>query len=144
MPNAESQRLTDLLIEMKCMLHEQVKRRVTKQPLSAMQFHALAFIGRHTPLMRDLAETLTITAPSATALVNGLARLRLVTRRTDPKDQRVQRLDLTARGKKILQDRLQAVAEGMQEITHVLEPKELRVFTDLMEKIVASRVKHIS
>lgn len=139
MPNAESQQLTDQLIILARMLHEQMKRHVTKQPLSTMQLHALAFIERRHPLMRDLALCLTITPPSATSLVNGLVRSKLATRLPDPDDQRALRLTLTPHGKKALQDRLRAVAEGMQEITSVLRADELKTFTNLMKKIVVPR-----
>ncbi len=119
-------------------LHEQMKRRVTKQPLSAMQLHALAYIKHHRPAMHDLAERLTITPPSTTTLVHSLVGSSLVRRVTDLADKRSLRLELTPQGTKALQDRLQAVTEGLQEITGVFTPAELKTFTLLMEKLVAS------
>jgi DNA-binding MarR family transcriptional regulator len=142
MATPESRQLTHLLITLTRMLHEQIKRRVSKQPLSSMQVHALSLIDREAPLMRDLARELTITPPSATTLVGGLVRANLVTRVPDAKDHRALHLKLTTRGKQVLKQRLEAVAEGMEHVTNILKPSERKTFIRLMEKVVATRTHH--
>lgn len=144
MPNAESKQVTDLLITLNRMLHEQIKRRVSKQPLSSVQVHALALIERNKPLMRDLAQDLTITPPSATTLVNGLVRSKLVLRLPDPKDHRALHLKLTPHGTRVLKQRLEAVAEGMQNVMNSLKPHERKTFIRLMKKVVSTRIESSS
>lgn len=136
MPNAESKRLTGLLIALGRMLQEQMRRRSGPQTLSVVQLHALGFISsRERPLMRDLAARLRITPPSVTALVGGLARLKLIRRIPDKTDRRAWHLELTGRGRTVLRERLKIIAEGMQELTGVLSAGELKTFTSLMEKL---------
>ncbi len=138
MPSAESRHLTDLLMRLTRILHEQMKLRVTKRPLSLMQLHTLIVIERSRPSMHDLAHRLTITPPSTTTLVNGLVQSSLVRRLKDPRDKRTLHLELTPQGKKLLRDRLRMLAEGMQEATGALRADELRTFIALMERMVSS------
>jgi len=141
MSNTESRDLADLLITLTRVLHTQMKKRAIRQPLSMIQIHTMAYIVRNRPSMHELAQRLTITAPSATTLVNKLVRLKLVHRIPDPDDHRALHLELTKHGMSFLQQRLVIVTKGLQEITSVLHPNERRTFIRLLDKVISSHAK---
>lgn len=87
----------------------------------------LATLERSGPRrITELAASEGVTQPSMTSLVTGLARSGLVERRTDPGDQRVVLVALTAAGRSYLRRRRQAGAERFDRLMGKLSPGELR------------------
>jgi DNA-binding MarR family transcriptional regulator len=85
--------------------------------------------------MKDIAAYLSITAPSATSLVNALVKGGFVERRTDPRDKRALRVYLTKKGQKKLQE---AMKHGMQVLGELFAPlsaKDLKAFSGHLERI---------
>lgn len=132
--------VADLLLAFKQMLHRQVKHRGKAGTLSPSQVQALLFI-QQTPqtLMRDLSTCLAITPPSATALVTGLIQAGFLTRSIDLRDRRAIHLKLTTRGRKILDQRLQGVSQGLNVMMNALSPQESQQFIQLLKKIIDSK-----
>ena len=72
-------------------------------PLSPVYVGALYYVSGHPhPTMRDIAEYLCVTAPSASELVNELASKGLLVRHDDSGDRRVVRISLSPAGKAFL------------------------------------------
>ncbi len=87
------------------------------------------------PKMKDVADHLSITAPSATTLIGGLIRSGFVTSSTDRRDRRTSRLVLTAKGKNELR---RAVARGTRILNGLfaaLSKTELAAFTGALERL---------
>src|SRR4051812_18248025 len=69
-------------------------------PYSWMRVETLVYIRDHkAPSMTDIAGHLSITAPSATSLINALAKAGLVVRKRDQADKRASRISLTPAGR---------------------------------------------
>ncbi|NNM83726.1 winged helix-turn-helix transcriptional regulator [Candidatus Parcubacteria bacterium] len=101
-----------------------------------LRIETMKFIGMHDrSKMKDIADYLSITAPSATSLVSGLVESGLVMGRTDQHDRRASQLILTAKGKAELR---KAIAHGLRLISplfSVLSKAELAALTRALEKI---------
>lgn len=81
-----------------------IKSRLQRAlPLSFAQYQTLSFVAqRARPGMQDVARHFKITAPSATFLVDELARGGLLSRRANRNDRRKIELALTSKGKGVL------------------------------------------
>lgn len=105
-------------------------------PSTWLQIETVKFIfDHHAPSMKDVAEYLSITAPSASALVRELERHGFITSHADLKDRRVSRLTLTPKGKLKLK---KAVARGVQvggALFSALSDEELAAFSKTLERI---------
>jgi DNA-binding MarR family transcriptional regulator len=103
-----------------------------------LQMHALLIIEEHKGLtMKELAESLHVASPSATALVNRLVKLSWIERMPDPKNRKLVRVKLTEGGKKFLKRKHQKRREIMQELFQFLTPQEQETLASLNEKILA-------
>jgi len=81
-------------------------------PSTWLRIETMKFIADHNkPKMKDLADYLSITAPSATSLVNGLVKSGFVVCSTDRRDRRTSHLALTAKGKSELK---KSIASGLK------------------------------
>jgi len=101
------------------------------EPLSVPQFRALSFVARHAGCtVGDVATFLGVTMPTASALVDRLARTGLLQHDEDPVDRRRLRLRLTATGRVLLA----GIADGAQrDLAGRLvdcSPAELRALRD--------------
>ena len=86
------------------------------------QLEALEFIAnKEAPSMRDVALYLKIKAPSATSLVEELAREGFLRRSADPRDRRQVRLAVTDKGKRMLERMLH---ERKKILLSVISPLE--------------------
>lgn len=87
--------------------------------VSISQYRALVILASRGPQRPvDLAEALAIDPSTATRLCDRLVRKRLISRRRQGADRRAVRLDLTARGRQLVDS---VTARRRLEIEHVLE-----------------------
>lgn len=71
--------------------------------MTATQYHALRYIRLHdSPIAGELAEALQISNAAVTKLIDRLEKKGLVVRGSDPADRRAMRLQLSAKGRKIM------------------------------------------
>ena len=78
-----------------------IKRCIDRErgPLSLTQSEVLRFVEEHkSPTMRDIAQHLQITAPSATSLIAEMVAQAYLTRKNNPQDRREVHLLLTTVG----------------------------------------------
>jgi len=105
-------------------------------PSAWLYIEALKFVSDHrSPSMKELAAYFSITAPSATSLVRGLAKHGLVMHEADPRDRRVQRIVLTARGRARLAAKVRRGMRLFGELFSALSPAELASFTAALKRI---------
>lgn len=103
---------------------------------SYIQLQALAFISRQkNPIMKDVAEYLNITPPSATFLVNNLIKLDLVKRIYDKNDKRIIRLSISNKGKKELDMGFSKSKKHLKKKLSLLSTKERQNFISILKKI---------
>jgi DNA-binding MarR family transcriptional regulator len=74
----------------------------------------------------DLAETLGVSVPSMSRAVDGLVRKRLATRVEDAEDRRVRRVEITAKGKKLVDALIVVRQAGMETFAASLTAAQRR------------------
>jgi len=85
--------------------------------------------------MKDLAGFLGIAAPSATSLVNTLAKSELVYREADKTDRRIVRIIISKKGEKFLAAHKKFMAEKMRANLNKLSIEEQQRLEKILEKI---------
>jgi DNA-binding MarR family transcriptional regulator len=108
--------------------------------LSILQLHALIYVKEHEHAqMNEIAKHFKIELSSATSLVNKLCTMELVSRETDPQDRRLVRIQLTEKGKKLLQDAMEVRVKKIESMLSSLSEKDtnelLRIMETLNERI---------
>ncbi|HUY62509.1 MAG TPA: MarR family winged helix-turn-helix transcriptional regulator [Candidatus Paceibacterota bacterium] len=106
-------------------------------PSAWLRIETLKFIvDRREARVTDVAEYLSITAPSASSLIAGLATDGLIRRRPDSRDRRAALLSLTPKGKRALGVTIARGTRLLGEMFAPLSPAELREFTRTLERIL--------
>lgn len=104
-----------------------------KNIVNPQQMHAMFIIGEHGGItMKEFAQHLGITSPSATSLANRLVRMKWITRVTDPTNRRLVRLNMAAAGKKIMESAMQARAQAMHEVLSLLPVEDRKDFARVL------------
>jgi DNA-binding MarR family transcriptional regulator len=105
-------------------------------PTTWLRIETMKFIADHDkPKMKDIAEYLSITAPSATSLVGGLVKSGFVAHAADSRDKRTSRLTLTLKGSAELKRALVRGGKILGTVFETLSKKELIAFTHALEQI---------
>jgi DNA-binding MarR family transcriptional regulator len=105
-------------------------------PSTWLRIETMKFIAENDDSkMKDIAEYLCITAPSATSLVRGLIESGTVISRMDPSDRRASRLILTKKGKTELKKTIANGLKVFSSLFSVLSKAELTAFTQALERI---------
>jgi len=120
-----------------------VINRLTKEGLenekgspSYIQLQALSFISRQEkPIIKNLAEYLNITAPSATFLINNLIKLELVNRLHNTQDKRMVHLVISKKGKKELAKSFLKSKKHLYKKLSLLSARERKNFILILKKI---------
>jgi len=129
-----------LIFTINQLTHERLRDREFKQ--SPLQIVTLKFIElKRDPTMKDLAEFLFITPPSATSIANNLARCGMIERVADKADRRILRLKITDKGRGILKEADKFVMKNIGENFKVLNAKEQSQLISIIEKILKNIVK---
>jgi len=109
-------------------------------PFSMAQFKVLALISeKGSPTMKEVADLLYITSPSATAIINRLVETRELERIYDKKDRRIVRLRLTEKGKKSFVERREVVTARMSKVIESLNEKEKGDLANILTKIINTK-----
>jgi DNA-binding MarR family transcriptional regulator len=134
----QAENLTNQAISLMFSVNRIIKERHgTEQAksFSRLNLETLRYIKENNPLMKEIADYLCVTPPSATALINNLAEQNLVERVADQEDRRIVRLQITAHGKKELGDSIDDLAGRMKKILNVLDDKEKENLIRILQKI---------
>jgi DNA-binding MarR family transcriptional regulator len=108
--------------------------------LSAGRLSVLLLIERSAPERprpADLARRADVSRPTVTRLLDGLVRDGLVSRRADPDDGRARRVELTAAGRRLLQEVTPAHARRLSQLTRLLGDEDRRHLERLLERLRA-------
>jgi len=124
--------------------HLNKKHSLDLQKSSPLQIQTLGFIKKtKNPSMREVAEFLAITPPSATSLIDGMAKDKLIIRHFSSSDRRLVHLHITSRGQKMLEKGFKEMTAHMKEIFTCLSEKEKRQLISIYGKIYKFNNKNI-
>ena len=108
-------------------------------PSTWLRIETMKFILDHdAPKIKDVADYLSITAPSATSLVGGLVKSGFVAYAADTSDRRTSRLALTSAGKAELKSAIARGTKHLRGLFAALSDKELAAFSAALERIKGS------
>jgi len=125
-----------LFFSVKQIIRTHLAQGKKRNPSAWLRVETLKFIAdHHKPQMKDIADYLSITAPSTTSLVAGLVADGLVASHADPSDRRSSRLALTKKGKAELQKNMARGMRLLEELFSSLSKKELEDFTTALARI---------
>lgn len=107
-----------------------------KGSFNPLQIFALFVITEHDGLtMKELAQHLRITSPSATSMVNRLVRLGWVKRTADESNRKLVRVIVAPKGKKVFGSMMKHQAQSMGEILSILQPSEQKDFARILSHL---------
>lgn len=141
--SSKIQELTQLILALKKIL-PQADKSFTADPFTCLRVHVLEYILTHERTdMKDVADFLAITPPSATSLINRLARAGVISRVRDKSDRRKVLLKITTKGKTMLTKGKMHIEQHMGQMFSVLKNDELDQFIRLMKKLVEVHQKNV-
>ena len=106
--------------------------------VSFLQLVALRYIKEEKPLMKDIADFLTITPPSATSFVETLCQAGLATRFPDPDDRRAVRIAITKKGEENLEIGLEEMTKKMRKALEKLDRQEQENLVNILQKMISN------
>lgn len=110
-----------------------------KLGLSHAQVGMLFMLSYHQDAsVNQIADFLGVTKSAVTQLLEPLVDKRLVTRRSDPKDKRIARLSLSAKGRSQIRQIAKLKSAGLRSALISLEQKELVQLHNLLIKMSAA------
>jgi MarR family transcriptional regulator, transcriptional regulator for hemolysin len=114
-----------------------IEASLRKSGMTVTQWRALSVL-LHVPgaAPSDLARRLEIEAPSVTSLVNGMARKGWVKRSRSTADARVKRLSLTPKGRHLIEEMPEAMAEVEERMTAILSSSEIATLKRLLRTLI--------
>ncbi|UUZ78744.1 MarR family transcriptional regulator [Paenibacillus sp. P26] len=107
--------------------------------------HIHQSIEEHIEINRKfLEETMALSGPSVTNLLNGLEKSGFITRSSSPADGRSLRIDVTAKAKQFLSERSDAFSKSEEMITQGMSDAEKAMFVSLLTRAFENVDKQLS
>lgn len=132
-------RIISLIFTTSRLIREKSKGKEHPDPFSFLQFETLRYVAeKENPLMKDVADYLYITPPSATSLIDGLVTAKMLERNSDKNDRRIIRVSITPRGQKILDTGFSETANRMRRILTKLDEMDQKNLIEILEKLSRS------
>ncbi len=103
-----------------------------------LQMHALMIVSEQKGItMKELANSLHVSSPSATSLVNRLVKLRWVGRRRDPDNRKLVRLRILPVGSSMLRSKFRERQKVVRELFRLLSVDEQNTLAAIHEKLIS-------
>jgi DNA-binding MarR family transcriptional regulator len=100
------------------------------------QIETLKYLNEHkTPLMKDVADYLHITRPTATTLINSLVKSGNIKRIVDAKDRRAIKLEITQQGKRELKKTFTLMTKRSRDVLGKLSEVECNHLIEIFKKL---------
>ena len=138
--NSQISRIVSLIFTVRSLTHEKAIEKNNKNA-SFLQLITLRFIEYKKPTMKEVADYLTITAPSATSLINNLAKDGLIKREEEKGDRRIVLIVITQKGERHLKKGLEYLSQKIRKNLEVLSQKEQDALAKILGK-VANNLKN--
>ena len=124
-------------------LEKSVEAALAKHDLSLGQFDILATLRRNSPkgglTPTQLLESVMLSSGGMTARLDQLMKGGLIARSADAKDRRKVVVDLTAKGRKVIDAATATRFDEARESLPRLKPAEMKMLEDLLRKWLGSR-----
>lgn len=138
-------RLTTLTLDFSRALRRFMHQCVKDDKVNFLQIHALALINEHKGItMKEFADHMKITSPSATSFIDRLVKLKWVRRVSSVKNRKVIRIALTDSGTQILVTKTKERAALMRRIISLIPPEDQkhleRIFTELNKHLHSPKI----
>ena len=131
--------LLPLIFELGRVLKSEAHKDDVEMP-SHLHIETLRFIQEsQTPSMSDIANYLRVARPTATSLINSFVDEGMLERAPDMEDRRVVRLQLSKKGKKVLEEVMQKRADAFSRIIAPLSDADCKELARIL--IVITRTK---
>jgi DNA-binding MarR family transcriptional regulator len=122
-------------LDLSRMLRQKCFQRDEKD-VNMLQLHAVVLIREHEGMtMKEFAESLKITSPSATSFVNRVVNMGWVQRVADKKNRKLVRLKITPLGKRLLQARMQEKRRCFRDMLKLLSVQDQRDLVRVLQKL---------
>ena len=136
MPNANIEQLVSMIFTTSRLIRERSGNQEKIDPFSILQLETLRYVDeKENTSMREIADYLCITAPSATSLIDTLVKSRRLERIHDKADRRLVRLAVTPKGKEALVVGFKKITKRMQAVLGNLSEKERADLIMILEKL---------
>lgn len=113
--------------------------------MNPMQMHGLFIIAEHPNItMKELAEALHVTSPSATSFVDRLVKLKWVKRSADRKNRKLVRLSLKPAGTAALRTGMKQHSAMMHELFSLLSNHDQKQFERVLLNLKEALALHVS
>jgi len=111
---------------------------LSRGKLTLPQLWALDLLARHArgSQMKELAQALGISRPTATGLIDRLIAQGLTRRAADPSDRRVVRVMLTAKGQRVLADIWEQKRRTLVRVFGQISPADRSQYLLTLERVV--------
>lgn len=136
MPNTNIEQLISMIFTTSRLIRERAEDREKIDVFSYLQLETLRYVAeKDNPPMKDIADYLCITPPSATSLINNLVKMKQLERIYDKDDRRLIRLAIAAKGRKTLEVGFKKITKRMQRVLSKLNEKERSDLIKILEKL---------
>lgn len=136
MSNKLTNDLISLIFNFGQILKEKAREKSKFKNCSFLHMHTLHFLKeRGIMTMKEMADYLHITPPSATSLVNSLVKDGLIKRAFDKVDRRTIRLKITNAGDELLKNKFKIMVAMLEKGANKLNEQEKKNFIHILNKI---------
>lgn len=143
MITSNTRKLISTIFSLKRLIFNQLKKTKLFDPKLHLQAETLFFIAnKQRSQMKDIAEHLYITPPSATSMINKLEKSNLIKRTTDPKDRRSVYIELTSTGKKFIKKFNKEIESHLTKILSPLNEEDKKTLINIHSKLFNYHKNH--
>ena len=142
MQHTDIGQLISMIFAVSRLIRERAKDREKINPFSFLQLETLRYVAeKDNPSMKDVADYLCVTPPSATSLINSLVEAGHIERIYDKDDRRFVRLAVTPKGKTALASGFKKITTRMRRLLSNLNAKERSDLFKILEKFARAYQK---
>jgi DNA-binding MarR family transcriptional regulator len=137
MPKNKSAELALLIMNAGRLLHQKLHESGGSGSVSMLHFKIMSFVGERGPTtMKDVAVFLGVTAPSATVLINRLAKSGELVRVKSSGDRRSVSVKLTPLGRRIVERDRKALVGRMSSILSCISADEAKQLSAILKNLL--------
>jgi len=142
MRHTNIEQLISMIFAVSRLIRERAKDREKIDPFSFLRLETLRYVAeKDNPSMKDVADYLCVTPPSATSLINSLVEAGQIERIYDKDDRRFVRLAVTPKGKTALASGFKKITTRMRRLLSNLNAKERSDLFKILEKFARAYQK---
>ncbi|MEM1058044.1 MAG: MarR family transcriptional regulator [Verrucomicrobiota bacterium] len=139
---ALAQEIAEIATQLQRTFLVELSQEVNKGSISIPQFTLLGFLNQSTGLnMSQLAELMHHTTPATTGLVDRLVEAGLVERFSHPRDRRQVLVQITNKGRELVEGMKRGIVNDVQETFKELEPDDqeawVRIYRAILQRSAA-------